>query len=188
MHFIIFWSSLFLFDLQPVQFLCNFRCLCTVLQGKRCDRSGVFGINKSVIVIVALMLSKAYSSEAKWLSGLSTTASSLVCHVGISFYCSNIIGLLFAIADFPWVFTAGLGHLPLAHHHFTLHLLHHKVLVTDLDGHEYLRDTLNQEEDAASSYRLFEGNRGATSDSQETSCYESGHDRIQWVILLSVID
>ena len=159
-----------------------------VLQGLWFDRSGVFGINKSVIVIVALLLSKVHSSEAKRLGGLSTTASSLVRQVSISFYCRNLIGLLFAIADFIWVLTAVLGHLSRAHHHITLHLLHHEVLITDLDGHEYLRDTLNQEEDAPSSYRLLEGHRGSTSDCEKTSCYESGHNRVQWIIFLSVID
>lgn len=62
------------------------------------------------------------------------------------------------------------------------------MLIAHWDGHEELWDTLDQAEDEASHDGLFESYRGTTANGKDATSNKTGHDSVQWVILLPVGD
>lgn len=81
-----------------------------------------------------------------------------------------------------------LSHLHLPRPHLSHHLLLHQVLVSHWNGHEELRDALNQAKNEASHQCLLECHRGSTTNGQNASSDATRHYRIHTIVFLSVRD
>lgn len=100
----------------------------------------------------------------------------------------NCLLLLRAVANVVRILTTLVSHGIHARQLLPLHLLHHLMLLACADGHEYLRDALNENEDESAEHGLLEGDRATTTDGEHSARDKARYHRIHAVIFLPHVD